>query len=190
MLNHTRLFLSALSATCLIVCGHAEAQLKEPSKSQSKGSLGSGLGGKPTAKPAAKPAAAPAETKPQTPDEVVQEIANCVLAGLPQGWQVARVEVIEIGRDDRKREFEAKYSYSGKDGKNAAFTPCDPREPAQAVYKLNGVLEADKRNWIRATLFLSNEGKFELQYDYPKKEGEADVTPAAKPDPNYDPTKK
>ena len=96
----------------------------------------------------------------------------------------------EIGRDDRKREFEAKYSYAGKDGKNAAFTPCDPREPAQNVYKLNGVLEADKRNWIRATLFLSNEGKFELQYDYPKKEGEADVTPAAKPDPNYDPTKK
>ena len=190
MLNHTRLFMSALSATCLIVCGHAEAQLKEPSKSQSKGGLGSGLGGKSTAKPAAKPAAAPAETKPQTPDEVVQEIANCVLAGLPQGWQVARVEVIEIGRDDRKREFEAKYSYSGKDGKNASFTPCDPREPAQNVYKLNGVLEADKRNWIRATLFLSNEGKFELQYDYPKKEGEAGATPAANPDPNYDPTKK
>lgn len=189
MLNRTRLFLSALSATSLIAFGHAEAQLKEPSKSQSKGSLGSGLGSKSAAKPAAKPAA-PAESKAQTPDEVVQEIANCVLAGLPQGWQVARVEVIEIGRDDRKREFEAKYSYSGKDGKSAVFAPCDPREPAQSVYKLNGVLEADKRNWTRATLLLTNEGKFELQYDYPKKEGEPGAAPASKPDPNYDPTKK
>lgn len=187
MLNRTLIF---LSATCLIACGHAHAQFKEPSKAQPKGSLGSGLSGKSSAKPAAKPAAAPAETKAQTPDEVVQEIANCVLAGLPQGWQVARIEVIEVGRDARKREFEAKYSYSGKDGKIAVFAPCDLREPAESVYKLNGALDPDKRNWIRATLLLSNEGKFELQYDYPKKEGEAAEAPAAKPDPNYDPTKK
>ncbi|MBS0337263.1 MAG: hypothetical protein JSS40_10715 [Proteobacteria bacterium] len=133
---------------------------------------------------------------------MVQEIANCVLAGLPPDWQLAQIEVTELSRDGKQREFEAKYLYTGKDGKGAAFTPCNLREPALNVYKLNAAMAPEKRNWIKATLVLSREGKFELQYDYQKKEGDAPAassaqpaatpaqSPAPAPDPNYDPTKK
>ena len=160
----------------LLACGSAQAQFKDTTKSKPRDPLGSGLGGKP-AKPAAKPDAK-AEDNAPTMDTVVQDIANCVLAGLPKEWVLAQVEVTEIGRDGKQREFEAKYSYSGADGKGAVFTPCDLKEPAQNIYQLNAALEPDKRDWIKATLVLSNEGKFELQYDYPKKDGDAAPAPA------------
>lgn len=188
----------ALPLALLLACLNAQAQLKPPSSTPSKGDLGTGLGAKRTPKPAAAATKPAPEAKPQTMDDVVQDIANCVLAGLPAGWKLAQVEVIEVGRGAKQREFEAKYSYSGSDGKGATFTPCDLREPARNVYKLNEALAPDKRNWTKATLMLSSEGKFELQYDYPKAEGESgaarqDAAPAAKPaapDPTYDPTKK
>ena len=54
------------------------------------------------------------------------------------------------------------------------------KEPALNVYKLNGALDPDKRNWIRATLVFSKDGKFELQYDYaPAKDGDKGAAPAA-----------
>jgi hypothetical protein len=197
MPNRTRFPLSALSLAFLLACGTAHAQLKPPTKSP----LGGGLGSQRVPKP-------PAEPKAASPDEVVQNIANCVLAGLPPDWQLAQIEVTELSRDGKQREFEAKYLYTGKDGKGAGFTPCDLREPALNVYKLNAALDPEKRNWIKATLVLSREGKFELQYDYAKKDGDAQATPAPTsapapastpaqapspaptPDPNYDPTRK
>ena len=51
-------------------------------------------------------------------------------------------------------------------------------------------LLAALRDWIRATLVLSNEGKFELQYDYTAadaaKEIKPTVAPAAKKDGKKD----
>lgn len=160
--------------------GAAHAQLKAPAKPKPKDPLGSGLG----LKPSETAAPAPAEEKPQTLESVVQEIADCVLAGLPRDWALAQIEVSELGRDGKQREFEARYSYRGADGKSAVFAPCDLRAPAMNVYKLNAALEPDKRNWIRAILMLSKDGKFELQYDYPKKDEEASTAPApAEPAP-------
>lgn len=184
----------AFPLALLFGVGAAQAQLKAPATSPAKDGLGSGLGSglissppapasplpSPAVSPAATPAPAAAE-KTQTGDEVVQEIANCVLAGLPPEWALAQIEVREIGRSEKQREFEAFYSYQDGAGKAAPFTPCDPREPALNVYKLNAALEPAKRNWVRATLVLSKEGKFELQYDYTAKEAGAATAPAAKP---------
>ena len=99
---------------------------------------------------------------------MLQSIADCMLAGLPRGWTTAQVQVTELGADGKNREFEAKYFHTVAGGKPVAYIPCDPREPAMNVYRLNGALDADKRNWNRATLTLSSEGKFELKYDYPE----------------------
>jgi cysteine desulfurase/selenocysteine lyase len=55
-------------------------------------------------------------------------------------------------------------------------------ERALNVYKLNAALEPAKRNWTRATLVLSKEGKFELQYDYAAKEADKDAKPAPAPE--------
>jgi hypothetical protein len=177
----SRIFSTLLAAPLawVLASGIAQAQLKPPTKFQPNDGLGGGIGSRlgPASPPAAAPAApakpgSPAEEKPSA-EAVVQEIANCVLAGLPPDWTLAQVEVNELGRTDKQREFEAVYSYKDGAGKAAAFSPCDPREPALNVYKLNGALDPAKRNWIRATLVFSKEGKFELQYDYADKQGDA-----------------
>ncbi len=187
---------SAVALGLLLVCGIANAQLKIPSDPKPGGGLGGGLHAPaanesaapapaPGATPAAPgtasaaPGAAPAEEE-RSPDSVIQEIANCVLEGLPQDWKFARVKVVELSHDGREREFEAKYTYVGPDGAEKRFTPCDLRLPGFYLYKLNGALEPDKRNWKRATLVFSSEGKFDLNYEYDKP-----ATPAAatKPKP-------
>ena len=175
--------LFSLPVALMLAAGGVHAQFKAPTKTQAQDplgrGLGSGLGSGSAAAPSAPstPGASPNPAAPATPassgteeksspEAVVQEIANCVMAGLPAGWTMAQIDVREIGRKDMERNFEAIYSYLDADGKAGPFTPCDPREPALNVYKLNGALEPAKRNWIRATLVFSSEGKFELQYDY------------------------
>jgi len=178
--------LSATLVALMMGAGAAQAQLKAPTKSEGKDSLGSGLGAPAPAAPAAplptpSMPGGPAGEKPQTGEDVVQTIANCVLVGLPPDWALAQIEVKEISRVDKQREFEAFFTYQDAAGKASTFSPCDARETALNVYKLNAALEPAKRNWIRATLVLSKEGKFELQYDYAKADEKpaADAKPAA-----------
>ena len=160
--------LFALPPCLLMACGAAYGQLKMPAQNQPKGGTGMTAPAAPAARPEApKPAAA---GEAPASDSILQDIANCMLVGLPQGWRTAQVQVIELSYDGKKREFEAKYAYTAGDGSPVPYIPCDAREPAVNVYKLNGALEPDKREWSRATLTFSSEGKFDLTYDYPKKE--------------------
>jgi hypothetical protein len=174
MKTRTPAFYIAFPIALLLGVGAAQAQLKAPTKTQPREGLGSGLAS-PAAPASPAPAAAPAAPaeKPRSHEEVVQDIANCILGALPADWKLAQIEVREIGRTERQRDFEAF---------SATFVPCDPREPALNVYKLNAALEPAKRNWTRATLVLSKEGKFELQYDYAVKEADKDAKPAAAPE--------
>jgi hypothetical protein len=194
MKTRTSALFLAFPIALALGAGAAQAQLKAPANTQPKEGLGSGLGSgvsspsapaSPAPAPGAAPAAAtaaPATQKIQTADEVVQDIANCILGALPANWKLAQVEVREIGRTDKQREFEAFYTYQDSAGKAATFVPCDPREPALNVYKLNGALEPAKRNWKRATLVMSKEGKFEVQYDYTEQDAGKDAKPAAAAD--------
>ncbi len=183
--RHTSL---ALAIALLFACGAAQAQLRAPTGSQSGGGLGGGLHSPSTSTSTVPPDAKKApETPPaeeeRSADAVIQDIANCVLEGLPQDWKFARIKVTELGVDGRERKFEAKYTYVGEDGAEKNFTPCDLRLPGFYLYKLNGALEPDKRNWKRATLVLSSEGKFDLNYEYDKapETTKPPATPARKP---------
>jgi hypothetical protein len=154
-----------LAVAVLLASLPAGAQLRMPSQQQAP----TGLATKPAPQPAA-PAAAAAATEPEgsSAERVVQEIANCILAGAPQGWRTAGIEVNELDNDGKQRQFEARYFYTAADGKPQELKPCDAREPAMNVYRLNSALAPDKRDWVKATLSFTSEGKFELKYDYPK----------------------
>ncbi len=182
----------------MLAAGAAHAQFKAPDNSRPRDPLGSGLGlNLPSTAPLGPTSTTPVpppttDTSPSSAEKVVQDIANCVMAGLPADWTMAQIDVREVGRKDKNREFEAIYSYLDGEGKAAAFLPCDLKEPALNVYKLNGGLDPAKRNWIRATLVFSKEGKFELQYDYaPTTDGEKGApAAAAKKDAKKAPAKK
>ncbi len=119
----------------------------------------------PSAKP--RPAAKAGEESPG--ERAVEEIFRCLATGLPADWRRAWVVVTELESDGKERRFEGKFYYSldAAGAKPATLAPCDAREAAQGVYRLNDFLEPEKRQWKVATLvFLREGGKFELKYDY------------------------
>lgn len=142
--------------------------------------------GQPLAKPAApapkagaKPA--PAKTEKSTPakpaatagskpdgERALQEIFACVAQGLPEGWQRAWVIVTELSGDGKERTFEGRFQVSmeATGDKRWNFVPCNTRDVAEGVYRLNDFLEPEKRGWKVATLQFMRDGKFELKYDY------------------------
>ena len=127
---------------------------------------GTGLKLKPAEKAQAKPK--PATEEQNAGVSAVEKIFVCVADGLPKDWKRAWVVVTELDQGDKERKFEGKFLYSA----DAAGTnpqplkPCDAREVAEGVYKLNDFLEYEKRQWKTATLIFTSDGKFEITYDY------------------------
>ncbi len=100
----------------------------------------------------------------------VEKVFACVATGLPEGWRRAWVVVTELSGDDKERTLEGKFQYSlDAAGANPVnLVPCNARDVAQRVYKLNDFLEPEKRQWKVATLIFTSDGKFEIKYDYVK----------------------
>ena len=153
----SKLIILAILAAGLAVGAHAQEGIKPPA-AQSK----------PTA--ATKTQKKPAAAQDNPGVEEVEKIFACVATGLPEGWRRAWVVVSELSGDDKERTFEGKFQYSlDAAGTNPVnLVPCDAREVAQRVYKLNDFLEPEKRQWKVATLTFTSDGKFEIKYDYVK----------------------
>ncbi|MGH8674307.1 MAG: hypothetical protein ACREVG_08360 [Burkholderiales bacterium] len=125
---------------------------------------------KPASKSAAKSAQKPAAEEDNPGVRAVERIFGCVADGLPKEWRRAWVIVTELSGDDKERSFEGKFFYSvdAAGAKPVALVPCNAREVAENVYKLNDFLEYEKRSWKVATLIFTSDGKFEIKYDYTK----------------------
>jgi len=152
----------ASTLALLFVCSlaahvHAQGSGLKPSQGKSK----------PAAKAQQKP---PTTIDSEANVKAVQKIFECVAEGLPKDWRQARVVVTEMSSSEKERSYEGKFEYSTEaDGsKPAPLKPCDSREVAQGVYGLNEFLSPEKRKWKVATLTFTNEGKFEIKYDYVK----------------------
>ena len=149
------LSLAASLACAFALAGHAQLKNDKPA--------GTGLKPKPSAAAPQKPAA----EETNAGEKAVEEIFGCIAAGLPKEWRRAWVVVTELGSGEKERKFEGKFEYSlddaGKDPKPLA--PCNAREVAENVYKLNDFLEPEKRQWKVATLTFTSDVKFEINYD-------------------------
>lgn len=122
---------------------------------------------KPAAKAQQKP---PTEVDNEANVKAVEKIFQCVAEGLPPGWRQVRVVITEMSSAGKERSFEGKFEYSTENdwAKPVPLKPCDPREVAQGVYGLNEYLAPERRAWKVATLTFTDEGKFEIKYDYVK----------------------
>ena len=125
-----------------------------------------GTGLKP--KPAAGAQKKPAAEEENAGAKAVEKIFGCVAEGLPKEWRRAWVIVTELEHGDKERKFEGEFFYSLDDAgkKPVVLKPCDARQVAEGVYRLNDFLEYEKRHWKVATLIFTSDGKFELKYDY------------------------
>jgi hypothetical protein len=117
----------------------------------------------------AAPGALLAQTASAEETKAVTEIVECLLEGLPEDWVRAemKIELAQPGADTGDVLYMVARGDSAD--KLQAFTPCDVRKPARAMLELRKTLPMERRPWIAATLLLQRDGKFGLNYDYPKK---------------------
>ena len=153
----SKLILLAVLAAGLALGAQAQQGLKLPATQSQQ-------------KPAVKTQKKPAAEKDSPGVKAVEKIFACLATGLPKGWRRASVVVTELTGGDKERTFEGKFLYSlDAAGANLVdLVPCDARDVAQRVYKLNDFLEPEKRLWKVATLTFTSDGKFEIKYDYLK----------------------
>ncbi len=110
---------------------------------------------------AAKPPAAGGKPDPR----LIENIFACLSPGLPNEWKKAWIVLAESG-PDRKLDAKFFYAVSAADDKGEAFVPCNAKAVADSVYGLNDLLAPEQRRWRAARLVITNEGDYELNYDY------------------------
>jgi hypothetical protein len=111
------------------------------------------------------------DQKPKVDPKIIQDIFNCMAAGLPKDWKRTWVVVTELGVEGGTRRFEAAFFYAGAadDLVGKPLQPCDKEAVAKNVYSLNQFLPpGEKRQWKQATLVFDSDGSFNLKYDYDK----------------------
>ena len=114
------------------------------------------------------PSWAYAQKANETETEVLQAIAKCLLAGLPQDWYRAQV-VVQLEKPNAP-DGEVRYVFSRALARDQfeRFKPCDEQAPAKALVELRKELPPERRGWRAARFVLNRDGKFDLSYDYPK----------------------
>ena len=100
--------------------------------------------------------------------EAINEIAQCLVQGLPSEWVTAHM-IVELaaagGSTGGVRYLVAK---TEGDGDLEPFMPCDAQTPANILVDLRSSQAENRRNWTGARLVLQRDGSFRLNYDFPK----------------------
>ena len=101
--------------------------------------------------------------------DTINEIAQCLVAGLPEDWVSAhmRVQLPNPGAITGG----VSYLVARKDAeeKLEPFTPCDTDEPANLLIGLRATQPPERSGWTVARLVIERDGNFRLNYDFPPK---------------------
>ena len=100
--------------------------------------------------------------------DTINQIAQCLVAGLPDDWVAAHMRV----------QLPAPYAITGgvsylmarKDAEDKfePFKPCDTDEPANLLIGLRTTQPGDRTGWVGARLVIERDGSFRPNYDFPK----------------------
>lgn len=112
---------------------------------------------------------APAQEASKSQTKVVQSVVECLAAGLPEDWTRAEM-IVELAQPGASTG-DVQYLVARKDAEDKLepFTPCDFRKPARALLETRKSQPRARRGWTSAKLVLQRDGKFALNYEYPKK---------------------
>ena len=109
----------------------------------------------------------PQEASQQENDAVIT-IVKCMVAGLPEDWNIAVMEInLEKPLD---QTGDARYSVGrGQDMRpTEAFVPCDPALPPKTLIEARKFQSKARQGWIGASVTVLRNGKFGIRYGYPK----------------------
>jgi len=109
----------------------------------------------------------PESTASKAEAQVAQEIARCMVQTAPNDWQRVYmiVELPEAGAPAGRVRYMATRDFAPEP---VAFTPCDPQLPAKLLMESRETQSAERRGWTGARLVISRDGRFDLNYDFPK----------------------
>jgi hypothetical protein len=110
-----------------------------------------------------------AQTASEQEQAILGGIAQCMVAGLPGDWGRAEltVELPQPGANGGEAIYSMTRTLSGT---AEPFMPCDERKPAQALVEMRRLQDAERAAWKSARFVIYRDGKFDLRYDYPKKD--------------------
>jgi len=108
------------------------------------------------------PAASAAENR------AVTSIVECMVAGLPEDWRMAIMEVnLEKPLDETGG---VRYLMARGEAAIATepFEPCDLKQPAKTLIEARKLQPEGRRGWIGARVTVFRDGRFGIRYDYPQ----------------------
>jgi hypothetical protein len=96
---------------------------------------------------------------------LVANIARCLVDGAPQGWDrlYMVVELAQPGDESGAVRYVAE-----RGDAREAYVPCDSKRPAKTLIEARDTQPPERRGWTGARLVIHADGKFQLNYDYPK----------------------
>ncbi|HZQ73094.1 MAG TPA: hypothetical protein VFB08_09275 [Burkholderiales bacterium] len=100
----------------------------------------------------------------------VQSIVECLVQGLPHDWVRAEMTVELAAPGAASGDVEYTAVRRGAEDRRESFTPCDVRKPARTLLDGRKSQAAARRGWTRAVLVVQPDGKFSLNFEYPKKD--------------------
>ena len=112
------------------------------------------------------PFAARAQQASDSERQLVDRVAQCLVAGLPEDWRTAvlRLELDAPGADNGTVSY--LFLRSPEAEKFESFSPCDAKAPAVALLDSRKDQAPERRNWKLARLTLHRDGMFEVKYEY------------------------
>lgn len=112
--------------------------------------------------------AAMAQPASKAETQVVSTIVECLVEGLPEDWERAEM-IVELAKPGAESgDVQYLVARTESEGRLEPFTPCDVRKPARALLDARKSQAPNRRGWTAAKLVLQRDGKFGLNYDYPK----------------------
>lgn len=119
----------------------------------------------------AAPLRAPAQEASKGETQVVQSVVECLATGLPDDWVRAEM-IVELAKPGASTgDVQYLVARQGAEDKLEPYTPCDFRKPARTLLETRKSQPKARRGWTKARLVLQSDGKFSLNYEYPKKDG-------------------
>lgn len=113
------------------------------------------------------PATGFGQTATKAESRVAEEIAQCMVQGAPNDWQrlYMIVELPEPLAPAGRVRYMATRDFAPDP---IAFTPCDPQLPAKLLMDSRESQAAERRGWTGARFTIQRDGRFDLNYDYPR----------------------
>src|SRR6185503_11819514 len=97
-------------------------------------------------------------------NRAVADMVDCLVAGLPQDWYAAAMQINLDKPMDKTGAVRYLVSRDDKIAPSEPFQPCDVKKPPQVLLELRDSLPKDRRGWIGAEVRVLRDGRFGIRY--------------------------